>query len=410
MSDKSCDILAEYLRSIMHDEKIVAPDIDSLEEPFRELGKELKNLQTSVEEMLEYSSELARGNLSARKPSKDNKLCANLIDMNNSFDRITWQAKQVAAGDLSQTIPKQSEFSEAFNSVTRQLRDRETRLLRESEELRRHSEEISIYNELLVKMTANRAELILVVDSLTREIVYCNKCADQLAEVAFSVCSKCNNGVLVEEILSWDSNKEEIWEMHPEHHKYYRVNSYPVDWQGRNSYVHIITDISESMREKKYLSDKAYIDPVTSVNNRFFFEEYMDMVISEQKVVTLGYLDLDGLKYVNDNFGHTEGDAYIKSFAALIRKNFRRGDVFARIGGDEFCVVLEGRKREFVLKKLESIRDMLTEDHSKEYPMSFSYGVHEIDSSEEGISLKNIMHEADTRMYEYKRANKKARE
>jgi diguanylate cyclase (GGDEF)-like protein len=410
MSDSS-DILMEYLRSILYDPEISAPDIDSLEEPYRKLGKGLRVLQQDVEEMREYSAELSKGNLSVERPANDNMLCANLKSIHSTLNHLTWQAQQVAAGDYSQRVSFLGEFSDAFNTMTKQLRDRETSLRAETAELKERTEAISVYNELLIKMTANRSEWILVVDEKTKNVVYCNKSDNLADELVESPCLNCKQNRLgMDEILSWNSTDHEIWEMCPAKNKYFQVHSYPVEWRGKNSYVHVVRDVSKHKLENSYLSDKAYIDPVSSVHNRLYFNEYMDKVIEEKKLVTLCYVDLDGLKYVNDHFGHAEGDAYILAFAELIKKNFRKDDVFARIGGDEFCIVLEGSRSELAVRKLEAIRDMLVENNVKNYPMSFSYGVHEVDGGADGLTIEFIMQEADAKMYEYKRTNKKARE
>jgi diguanylate cyclase (GGDEF)-like protein len=157
------------------------------------------------------------------------------------------------------------------------------------------------------------------------------------------------------------------------------------------------------------LSHKVYIDPVTSILNRTYFEEYMTQILLRKKTVTLAYLDLDGLKYVNDHYGHVEGDHYIRTFAELIQKNFRHDDVFARIGGDEFCVVLEGNYKRLTERKLEDIRKTLIRENKKDYPVSFSYGVLLVQSSKNGITLDHVLRVADERMYSHKRQQKLVR-
>jgi diguanylate cyclase (GGDEF)-like protein len=135
----------------------------------------------------------------------------------------------------------------------------------------------------------------------------------------------------------------------------------------------------------------------------------MEGVMRDKKLITLGYLDLDGLKYVNDHYGHSEGDSYIMSFAKLIKQNFRRDDVFARIGGDEFCIVLEGDRYDLTVEKLEKIREVLIAKNEKPYPVSFSYGVHILDGGKENTNVEEVIDEADAQMYEYKRENKRER-
>jgi diguanylate cyclase (GGDEF)-like protein len=264
-----------------------------------------------------------------------------------------------------------------------------------------------------MKMTANLSELILVVDEEIKDVVYCNKNIPLEHIFDFLLSDNTEQYALQKnKILTWDVQQPEQWEIKIKKNnakKYFRVNSYRLKWRKRSAYVHVITDITKEKLEKRSLSNKAYLDPVTSVHNRRFFDEYMKGVLEDKKLITLAYLDLDGLKFVNDNYGHTEGDSYIISFAETLRKNFRKDDVFARIGGDEFCLVLEGQRAELTTAKLEMVRESLIKSNTKPYPVSFSYGVHEIDCSDNDITLAKIMKKADAKMYKYKRANKKNR-
>jgi diguanylate cyclase (GGDEF)-like protein len=367
-------------------------------------------LEAQLEEMLDYSAELSMGNLSAQQPPKDNLLCASFKNMNATLNHLTWQAKQVAAGDYSQRVSYLGEFSDAFNAMTAQLKEREEKLLQETAAAQQRSEAIAIYNELLLKMTANRLEWIVVLDAQSRDVVYCNRHISAHAALKSAPCPCCQQcHPAREQVFSWQGTAQEVWHLSPIEGRYFLLNSYPVDWHGRNAFVHVVTDITQQQQEKANLSSKAYFDPVTSIHNRVFFEEYMDQVLRDGETVTLGYLDLDGLKYVNDNYGHTEGDHYISTFATLVRQSFRRDDVFARVGGDEFCIILRGALRDLTRGKLETVRQQLSARNDKPYPMSFSYGIYLIDGSQDHRSLETILQEVDSRMYAYKRENKRTR-
>jgi diguanylate cyclase (GGDEF)-like protein len=302
------------------------------------------------------------------------------------------------------------EFSDAFNTMTTQLKEREEQLLRETENLKRRSESVVVYNELLAKMMENRIEWILVVDAETQEVVYCNQgthhMTPQLGVSPCASCGQCKPGR--EELLPWSDTEQRSWLIHLKDDTSLRVMSYILEWQGRNSYVHVVSDVTAMELEKRKLSNKAYFDALTGIYNRAYFQERIEKLLREHQSFTLGYLDMDGLKFVNDHFGHNEGDRYIRRFVTKVLENFRSDDVFARVGGDEFCVILQGELYDLTCNKLERVREKLVKADAP-YPMSFSYGVFEVKSVDQDVTLNGILQQADQRMYKYKRENKMQR-
>ncbi len=410
MDERNYNILLEYLKSILYDKNIKKPDLDTLDPSFRELGRYLEILQNSLEEMREYAHDLSQGNLSRDFPSRDNLFCDSLKNLHANLNHLAWQAGQVAAGDYSQRVSFLGDFSEAFNTMTSQLQDRETRLELESQKVHSRAEVIRSYNELLVEMTRKRNEWVLVVDAETKSVVYCNKNDEDGGEGNTGQCNRCRRQLhFQQEILSWTGETQGNWEFEDEHENSYRVTSFPVEWRGRYSYVHMVSDMTRERQEMDQLENKAYYDAALGIRNRRFFMEYMENVLQEKKTVTLCYLDLDGLKYVNDRYGHLEGDCYIRSFVELIQKHFRRGDVLARVGGDEFALILEGRLEQTTEKKLEDARYCFRLENRKDYPVSFSYGITLIDGEKNDSSLDQIMQGVDRSMYEYKRKFKEKR-
>ena len=90
----------------------------------------------------------------------------------------------------------------------------------------------------------------------------------------------------------------------------------------------------------------------------------------------------------------------------LIKANFRSEDTFARIGGDEFCLVLGGSIRELIeLKMAEILREFQTGGYAS-YQCSFSYGVVDIEGADNDLTYDDILHKADEIMYECKCRNK----
>lgn len=126
--DENCDVLFEYLKSILYDTNIQALDLDRLDEPFKKLGQGLQVLEQEVVELKECSSALSKGEFDAFHPSRDNFLCSELKNIHANLEHLTWQAKQVSKGDYSQTVSYLGEFSKAFNTMTAQLKEREQAL------------------------------------------------------------------------------------------------------------------------------------------------------------------------------------------------------------------------------------------------------------------------------------------
>lgn len=84
----------------------------------------------------------------------------------------------------------------------------------------------------------------------------------------------------------------------------------------------------------------ARTDPLTGAFNRQAFFELGDHLTRSTKWRLLLYADLDGLKSINDVHGHSSGDVALRTYANVVRRNIRRKDLFARVGGDEFLVFM----------------------------------------------------------------------
>lgn len=405
MKNENCEILFEYLRSILYDKEIQAPDIEQLDQEYQRLGKGLQVLQRQVEEMLEYSEDLANGNLSGNYPPRDNFLCRNLKGLHANMNHLTWQAKQVAEGDYSQHVSYLGDFSASFNTMIRQLRDRELELREDVEIEKNRALAMEGYNKLLVQLTSQHQEWIVVVEQETKEVLYCNQ-EQFLGEKG---CENCKRRLdFQREVLAWnDGDSERVREKKDGTGCYYRITTIDVEWRGHWAYAHIIEDITREKLEVQNMTSKAYTDTLTGISNRHFFDEFMGKLLADKKFFTLAYLDLDNLKYVNDHFGHQAGNRYILNFVSAVKKEIREDDLFARIGGDEFCLVFRGCHKEVAEQKLKEILNRFRADGNENYRPSFSFGLVEADLEREPLSLEEILERADARMYEFKRAYKK---
>ena len=110
-------------------------------------------------------------------------------------------------------------------------------------------------------------------------------------------------------------------------------------------YVCVFVDITDKKASEQELWAMANYDQLTKLPNRGLFKRSLDTVLdsamSNNRAVSLLFIDLDKFKQVNDSLGHDVGDALLKKVAKKLQKNIRRSDMVARLGGDEFAIILE---------------------------------------------------------------------
>jgi diguanylate cyclase (GGDEF)-like protein/PAS domain S-box-containing protein len=165
-------------------------------------------------------------------------------------------------------------------------------------------------------------------------------------------------------------------------------------------------DISERMHISEELVYLGTHDPLTGLYNRSFFEEEMRRLQAGRHFpVSILIGDLDNLKEVNDRHGHAAGDELLKATAMSIKECFRTDDLIARVGGDEFVVLLPGVAEEESLEALERLNHCMESynDQHRLLPIRISFG---ISTGEKGTPLEIVLHQADQRMYTAKRDKK----
>ena len=161
--------------------------------------------------------------------------------------------------------------------------------------------------------------------------------------------------------------------------------------------------------ENAVLFHAAYEDPLTGLSNRAAWDEKMKEVDEQPGPFCVISLDLDGLKGVNDTWGHEAGDRLIKGFARCLADAFSEPHFLARIGGDEFCVIMENVTEEEVKRCLKSLDTRLgvLNRRDKEVNHSCSYGYAFRD--EEHNTSHEIYLVADEKMYATKQMHKAQR-
>ncbi len=167
---------------------------------------------------------------------------------------------------------------------------------------------------------------------------------------------------------------------------------------------------TEDLEEIKDLEKVAIKDALTLLYTRDYADDLIEKLVAKEALFFVAFIDLDGLKIVNDSHGHEEGDFYIKTVAEILQDYFKDEDV-CRYGGDEIVIVGKCSTEDEVTKRLiQSYKAVISipQLYNKNYKTSISYGV-AFKHSNEIITASELISIADTRMYELKKSNNKNR-
>jgi diguanylate cyclase (GGDEF)-like protein len=162
-------------------------------------------------------------------------------------------------------------------------------------------------------------------------------------------------------------------------------------------------EITDRRQTEELLLFQNFHDSLTGLYNRAYFEEEMQRMDKRvEGAVGLIMLDLDGLKLINDTLGHEQGDVLLASAAHILSVCFRSSDVVARIGGDEFAVLLNPVDEETMHAACSRIRQKLDEFNARQLqaPISLSIGYAIADGP--SVPMRELFQRADNYMYREK--------
>ncbi len=174
-----------------------------------------------------------------------------------------------------------------------------------------------------------------------------------------------------------------------------------------------IQDITDKKRAEEKLQHEATHDALTSLPNRPFFMSRLTAALekirsNERYKVSVLFIDLDRFKIVNDSLGHLIGDQLLVRISERLRECMRPSDIVARLGGDEFTILVEGTYDEAEVTRIaERIQQKFTipfDLDGHEIYSSASIGI--LHASDKHLTSEDMMRDADTAMYQAKRAGK----
>ncbi|MEM1089801.1 MAG: diguanylate cyclase [Pseudomonadota bacterium] len=212
------------------------------------------------------------------------------------------------------------------------------------------------------------------------------------ATLARQIFSAAADGQVVSEDVELSSDRSKSW---------LRLEAEPVD----NDLVLTLTDISGLMRRQLAAERKANSDYLTGILSRHGFEQAAQRVVESEAGGLVLFIDLNGFKQVNDQFGHSVGDRLLQIVSGRLVDTCRSQDLVGRFGGDEFVVLAAGLTPDTEQNLVDRVTDTLSEAYElDDQRVTCSASIGRARFPEHGETLESLLSHADRDMYRAKRA------
>jgi diguanylate cyclase (GGDEF)-like protein/PAS domain S-box-containing protein len=190
------------------------------------------------------------------------------------------------------------------------------------------------------------------------------------------------------------------------------VNERPIEIEGKNAILSVARDITERKRTEQQLSYIATHDALTDLPNRVLFNDRLTLALAQaerhRKKLAVLLFDIDRFKDINDTLGHNVGDELLRLISKRLRGNLRKGDTLARMGGDEFLLLVPhitelDNVMEVARKILESFREpFMLEGQELRTSASIGFTIF----PDDGIDADTLLKNADIAMYHAKQSGR----
>ena len=414
-------LLSLILQGKRKNVQLSAADVSEENIPLVDAFNKLVN---DISEAGEFVNEIVNGNLDAPPPSRTNYVTGPLKELHSQLTSMSLNIKDLSDGKVVSKLYFPGELFDNYNQLINIVKE----LMKDHDESGNQSasQNVTSWSYHQVLAAVNQLKTIVIQYDEKGKLMFANLAAkstlaaiEQLPEVEkaepddlLTYLGKFTN------ILKRMKPHEILGTRFPVNAEIHDLKTdmwYSVTTDvahltdDRIGVIHMIDDINEWKYIEQELRDEASLDPLTSAYTRKAgFKQFQEIIETRREVEScVGMIDLNKLKHINDNFGHTDGDFAIKTVATVMLSSVRNTDYVIRYGGDEFIILFINCSLAAAEKSISRIHDLLKDLNSsidKPYKIGVSAGVVRIDEDMDDAEL--IIEAADAKMYENKQKQK----
>lgn len=424
--------LMEEKLDAMLEGRLVTPALDEAAVPQELSGvaRRLNKLARDISELEEFGYDLARGELDAATPSRTNYLAGPFKEIHSQLMTASYNMEQLIKGNMVSKINLPGDFFAWYNLLIEKV-SQTFGMIQSSEQTQTEWGDAATswrYHQILTAI--NKLSIMVLEVDADGNIMFANpnarKTFSDMASLPYK--DSAGAGALVEYLCTFANRVSQIepgrlvFEDFPvlyelfdkERGRWYKITSDVLNLtDGSVGLLHVIDDISDWKKQEHELTLSATIDPLTSAYTRSTgMRKLSEMIrLRDEEESCVAFVDIDGLKSINDRYGHTEGDFVIKTVAAILISSVRETDWVVRYGGDEFLVLLMNSSPASAQKAVTRMEERLratNEAAQKPYELSFSTGLSAI--TPDMRQSQDVIRAVDKNMYKGKVAKKKKKE
>lgn len=422
ISQKTLIAMQDVLEKLLSGKQCGVMEVHTSIPELQALVTKMNQLIQNLNEINHLATDLSQGKLDTPVPPRHNYMASPLKQLHSQLSILTWSLRQLRSGYVVSKFENTGELFDACNELIDQVAVFSTQ---EADSIT-PSMSISFnswrYHQILQTLNLLHVS-VLEVDGNGR-VIYANLSAKEIFGDIKYISEQTESNVIKFIATNIIIDKENnIFPIHQEIYEESSSTWYQITSDrfllpnGQVCMFNVIDNISKWKFNECQLKMSAAIDEMTGAYNRKSGLEELENIMTRadsSKTHCIAFIDIDGLKPINDNYGHSEGDYAIKTIANVLLSSVRDSDVVCRYGGDEFMIIFKNSEEDAAEKIITRMCDKLKELENKTpkpYTMSFSYGITAFSNcTDSAYNITDLLKEADQKMYQYKTKKRRCKE